>query len=142
MLTHDEIMGIVATEAVEADEASLRFARPSGSAFPALETAVLEYLDTLDEKERVERIDDLLHRLNFERRLAALTPNQRESMNNRDLSPAARARLDEAKSEAEREELITMYARSQYFRNCAWVDYLNNGGTPPVLPNVEGEQPP
>jgi len=114
---------------------------PPCSAYFALEKSLLKYLDDLDENERVEKIDDLLHRLNFERRLAALTTNQREHMNNRDLSPAARARLDEAKSDAEREELITMYARSQYFRDCAWADYLNNGGTPPVLPNRQAEQP-
>jgi len=108
----------------------------TGSAFPALENAVLEYLDALDEKQRVERIDDLLHRLNFERRLTLLASNQREAMNDRTLHPTQRARLDACKTEAERDKLISEMARSQYFRDCAWVDYLNGGcAEPPVMPN-------
>jgi len=36
----------------------------------------------------------------------------------------------------EADELITMYARSRYFQDCAWSDYLNNGGNPPILPEL------
>ena len=112
----------------------------TGSAFPALETDVLEYLDALEEKERVERIDDLLHRLSFERRLTLLAPNQREAMNDRTLHSTQRAGLDACKTEAERDKLIGEMARTQYFRRCAWSDYLNGvRAEPPVMPNASEE---
>ena len=104
-----------------------------------LKGIIRKYIDDSAQKDRVDKIDDLIHLLNCERRLATLTPNQREHMNNRELSPAARAKLDEAKSEYVRDGLMSMYARSQYFRDCAWADYLNNGGTPPVFPEVKAE---
>ncbi|MES2314967.1 MAG: hypothetical protein V4524_03495 [Patescibacteria group bacterium] len=93
--------------------------------FQKIEGAMLAFLDTLGKDDRLARIDDLLHRLNFERRLTALTDEERDHMNDESLSPEARQKLDEAKTEAERENLITMYARSTYFRQCAWKDYLN-----------------
>lgn len=93
--------------------------------FRKTEETLLNFLDTLEKDERLESIDDLLHRLNFERRLMTLTDEEREHMNNESLSPEARQKLDNAKTTAEREELITMYARSTYFRRCAWIDYLN-----------------
>ncbi len=93
--------------------------------FQKTEEVLLAFLDTLKKDERIESIDDLLHRLNFERRLTMLTDEERDHMNNESLSPEARQKLDEAKTPVEREELITMYARSTYFRQCAWIDYLN-----------------
>lgn len=114
---------------------------PPDSAFLLLENAVLEYLDACDEKERVERIDDLLHRLNFERRLTLLTPNQQESMNNHTLHPTQRARLDACKTKSERDKLISEMARTQYMRDCAWVDYLNGGRAEPPV-KAELQSPP
>ncbi len=93
--------------------------------FQKTEETLLAFLDTLEKDERLKSIDDLLHRLNFERRLTTLTDEEREHMNNESISPEARQRLDDARTPAEREELITMYARSTYFRRCAWIDYLN-----------------
>jgi hypothetical protein len=61
-----------------------------------LKGIIRKYIDDSTQKDRVDKIDDLIHLLNYERRLATLTPNQREHMNNRELSPAARAKLDEA----------------------------------------------
>lgn len=98
--------------------------KKSPGAFEALEEKVLEYLNSLEPKERLESIDDLIHCLQFERRLMLLTPEELEHMD-RALSPAARRRLDESKTEKEREELIEMYSRAKYIRDCAWMDYLN-----------------
>ena len=46
-------------------------------------------------------------------------------MDNETLSPEAKKALAQAATDAEREELITGYARSVYFKRCAWLDYLN-----------------
>lgn len=93
--------------------------------FQKIEETLLAFLDALQNDERIASIDDLLHRLEFERRLTTLTDEEREHMNNESISPEARQKLDDAKTPEEREELITMYARSIYFRRCAWIDYLN-----------------
>lgn len=93
--------------------------------FQKTEETLLAFLDTLEKDERLESIEDLLHRLNFERRLTTLTDEERNHMNNESLSPEAKQKLDEARTVAGREKLITMYARSIYFRRCAWIDYLN-----------------
>lgn len=107
-----------------------------GSAFVRLEETMLELLDALEEKERVERIDDLLHRLNFERRLTLLAPNQREAMNNRSLTEHDRKKIDACTTEQQRERVFQDLARTQYFRDCAWIDYLNGGtDVPPTPPN-------
>ena len=97
--------------------------------FANIEDQLLKHLDTLDPKPRLERIEDLQHRVNFERRLTNLAPNQRAAMNNRELSEADRARIDACKTEAARDVVFRDLARLQYFRDCAWTDYLN-GVTP------------
>ena len=61
--------------------------------FEALEKTLLEFLDSLDQPTKGEVIADLLHRLNFEGRLAALTPEELEHMSNESLSPEARDML-------------------------------------------------
>ena len=100
-----------------------------------MEETLTAYLDKLDPKERVKKIDDLLHVLNYERRVALLTRDEMADLESLALSPEAVEKLRSAKTEKEREELIKMYARARYFRKCAWVDYLN-GVRPdkPVIP--------
>ena len=97
--------------------------------FQKIEGAMIEFLDTLGRTDRLETIDDLFHRLNFERRLTALTKEERAHMQNATLSDKAEAALKKAETPAKREESIVMYARSIYFKRCAWVDYLNGGRT-------------
>lgn len=105
------------------------------------ESQVETYLESLEPKERLEQIANLLHRLNFERRFAELTPEEVEHMTN-PLSPATKAQLDAAKDDAARERLIQMHARAFYFRECAWAAYLN-GETPdkPFTSPKEGAEP-
>lgn len=82
-------------------------------------------LDLLNRDDRVEAIDDAIHRLQFERRVALLTDKQRDSMMDDSPSPAVRKRISECRTETEREEYITMIARATYFRRMAWAAYLN-----------------
>lgn len=81
-------------------------------------------MDSLEPEARVEAIDDLIHRLKFERRVTLLTPDQLNHMSSV-LSTEQRERLQSLKTEKEREGVIDAYARAMYFRNCAWSDYLN-----------------
>lgn len=95
-----------------------------------VEEAILDFLDQLGKPEqraeRVERIDGLIARLNFERRLTLLTDEERQHMMDEGLSPAERATLDALQKDSSAwERKITEFARARYFRKCAWADYLN-----------------
>jgi len=90
-----------------------------------IENKLSEVLAGMRRKKRLEAIDDLLHSLNFDRRVAMLTDEELAHMFNLSLSFAERKRLDEATSEKKRDEILMEYARSNYFRRCAWADYLN-----------------
>src|SRR5438046_2059505 len=97
--------------------------------FGKIEESMLDLLDKMDQKERLEAIDDLIHRLGFEKRLTELTEEERAHMNDETLSPEARKALEAEKNAVAREERLTMYARSHYFKQCAWIDYLNGTST-------------
>lgn len=84
-----------------------------------------ELLAGMRKKKRLEVIDDFLHSLNFDRRVAMLTSEEMAHMCNQSLSLAQRKRLDEASTEKKRDEIFMEYARANYFRRCAWADYLN-----------------
>ena len=91
---------------------------------------LISYLESpdfaeMDSKARVNELDDLMHRLQFERRLAMLSPNQYQAMSDKSLNPYQLAKLKNCKTDAERDFLFTDFARLQYFRDCAWIDYLN-----------------
>ena len=92
----------------------------------------LDALDALDQKARLEAIDDALHRLNFERRLTLLTDEQRRHMSDDSLSDRDRQRINECTDDKKRDEIIAGIARATYFRRCAWISFLN--GETPVAP--------
>lgn len=103
---------------------------------------LLLVIDKMDKIARVEFIDDMIHLLNFERRVTLLSPEQEANMMDAGLSDECRKKLDECKTEDERNHYIEMYARSQYFRQCAWSNYLNGfEADPPILPitTTQGE---
>ena len=102
------------------------------SADEAWADGFFEALDALKRKEKVEVLDDALHKLNFERRLASLTDKQLEHMNGGSLSDAQRERIDNCKTDEAREEVIEGYARAEYFKECLWIDYLNGDGKIPI----------
>lgn len=102
-----------------------------------LEDTICRYLNAMGKGARQKRVDELLHWLNFERRLAALTPAQIEHMSVRELTQAQRDALAACKTEEARDILITGLARGRYFVECAWADYLNgNTASPPMGPAV------
>ena len=96
------------------------------------ELLCLDGLDGMDQSAKLELLDDALHRLGFERRLAALTPKQLEHMEGH-LSEQQIQHIESCETDEKKEEAITGYARTMYFRKCMWVDYLNGGDpNPPV----------
>jgi hypothetical protein len=102
----------------------------------------IEALDGLTTAKRMEAIEDALHSLNFEKRVTGLTDEQKDHLFNDRLTDAAKQRLAACKTDTAKEALIDEYARTRYFRRCAWVDYLNGvTDTPPVGP-ILGAQPP
>lgn len=97
----------------------------------ALKAVIRERMDgCADQAERLAVLADLQQSIDFERRLAELTHEQHRAMVDADesrLSDQQRASLDAAKSASERDRLIESFARANYMRQCAWVDYLNGG---------------
>lgn len=90
---------------------------------------ILQDLDrSMSEQDRISKIDELLHMLNFERRLAALTAEQRHAMmlaGESRITDEMRQKIDACKTDVERNNLIDGFARAVYMRQCAWSDYLN-----------------
>lgn len=96
-------------------------------------TEFCERLDELPKDQRIDAIDDAIHRLQFERRWQSLAPNQVKHMCDESLSDAESEALASCKTEAEREERISMYARARYFRRCHWRMYLNGESSEPPV---------
>lgn len=94
--------------------------------------SLIESIEVMERRARIRVIDDLLHRLKFERRWQSLTPNQIEHMTDESLSGAERAALGACRTDAEADESLGMYARARYFRRCAWGEYLNGQAEAPV----------
>lgn len=93
----------------------------------------VENLEGLSRERKIEAFDDALHILNFGRRLASLTDKQLTHMNDvENLTEGQRKRLDTVKTDEDREIVIEEYARTAYFRECAWIDYLNGAGKVPI----------
>lgn len=87
--------------------------------------SVVSSLDCLEAESRIEAIEDLIHRLNFERRWFSLAPNQLQHMLNESLNCAEHEALRKCASKKQREKLFSDYARTRYFRRCHWMMYLN-----------------
>lgn len=90
------------------------------------EEGLLSFLDQLDSSERIEAVEDLLHRLNFEKRLMLLTDEEKGRMLDESLSEQeAEALAKEKPGSQSYEDRLTMYGRARYFRRMAWTAYLN-----------------
>ena len=78
--------------------------------------------------ERVKRIESMLDFLNFNLRLTNLSKEEKEdfvnSVEGYPLTEEMRKTLDNCPSEERKNYYISMWARSTYFRKCAWLDYL------------------
>lgn len=96
-------------------------------------------LDQLDGPARIDAIDDAIHRLRFERRWRSMSPAQLQHMH-KALNLTSAQAIAEASSESRRKALITEYARSMYFRQCAWVSYLNGETDEPPYIDESADQ--
>lgn len=95
--------------------------------FIELENRLAALLNELGVEERVEKIEEvrkgLNQRLTFELRSSLMTNEELAHMNGA-LSPEAVRRINEARTEAQKESLIRSFARAIYHRKCAWQEYL------------------
>ena len=101
---------------------------------PTLLHPEMEYqLDGMNSKERLSALDDAIHMLQFHRRYAELDHSQRAHFEGH-LSKESRDAINKLKGK-EREDKINEFARALYFRQCAWISYLNGERKePPCLP--------
>lgn len=90
-------------------------------------------LDSIkNKKKRIEETLDIIHALEFEIRVSALSDEQESHLMNMSLSAAQRKRLDKA-NKKDRPAIFEEYARCSYFRRCAWSNYLNGiTNDPPI----------
>ncbi len=87
----------------------------------------------MSREDRVEFADVIINGIAFDRRLQSLTTKQIEHMTVMEgITEEQRKRIDASKTDENRDDVIEEYARGEYFKTCAWVDYLNNGGKPPL----------
>ena len=81
-----------------------------------------------DQALRLSRIDGLIDFLQYQRRLTALSDEEREdygyTLQGYPLTDEQRKIMDDCKSEKARDYYVEMWARSTYFRRCAWQSYL------------------
>jgi hypothetical protein len=102
-----------------------------------LEEQIRGRIDAVEGTAKLEMIDGLLSVLQFEKRMALLTPRQREAMEAQcapSMSSYEVAAFDKA-DEDRRKTILADAARTVYIRRCAWADYLNGvSKTPPAAP--------
>jgi hypothetical protein len=81
-----------------------------------------------DTEERLKRIEALEQFLGYDRRLTELSDDEKEAFVNSmegNLSDHERRMIANKPEGAEREKYIDSLARANYFRRCAWMNYLN-----------------
>ncbi|HET8688319.1 MAG TPA: hypothetical protein VFM18_17050 [Methanosarcina sp.] len=88
---------------------------------------IQNYLDeSVNKEERLNKILDLIHILNFEKRLAELTDAETDAMMAAgSLNEKQIQQIKLCDNEESRERLIADFSRQQYFLQCAWTAYLN-----------------
>lgn len=96
----------------------------------------LDILDDLQQKERIELLEDAIHRLNYEKRFATLNEKQLSHLNGT-MTKETREYLNGLDKE-KRENAFEQHARALSFRECAWINYLN--GFSNEIPCGDGEQ--
>lgn len=100
--------------------------------YEEIEKLLIDFIGDTKPSQRVEMIDDFIHRLKFERRWWGLTEEERDNMLSNSLSSAERTALDRlANNKPAFDEKIEEFARARYFRHSAWENYLNGTGPKP-----------
>ncbi len=88
-----------------------------------------------NKEKRIKEIDDAIHELMFEKRVLELNEEQTERMMNPGkLSDAQKKRVEDCKTDEQRDAVFKEYAEITYFKQCAWADYLN--GTTEMMPFI------
>jgi hypothetical protein len=87
-------------------------------------------------KERLDKINELLSFLNYNKRLTELSKEEKlnfvEAMEGANLTDKQRKILNESDVKM-KDHYIEMWARSTYFRRCAWISYLHGKGDIPTI---------
>ena len=100
---------------------------------------IREYINQFVNKERTEKIKKLQHSLTFELRWSELTNDEREYVRNMPhMTDEIRKRLN-SMNKKQREEYLSSLARSEYFKQIAWDNYLFgfSDSKPPVTVSVK-----
>lgn len=93
--------------------------------------SVSDYLETIKDNtvERLKFINTMLDYFMFHKRLSELKPHEiiafGKALNGGELNDRERKRLEELTSEEEKDNYIGQIARTNYFRRCAWLNYLH-----------------
>jgi hypothetical protein len=84
-------------------------------------------IDSLPVEKRLESIKEIISALKFEERFHSLSDKELFDICERPflLSDKAEKKLRECKNDNDINLLINEYARSRYFRDCAWGSFLN-----------------
>lgn len=93
--------------------------------------SLMMQLNQLEPEVRDKEVKDIIWRLQFEQRVAALTDDESASAFLTDVSESTQARID-ALSGTERDEYCDKVAKAIYMRQCVWMDYLK--GVEPEKP--------
>lgn len=101
---------------------------------------IVEKLDALPKETRTDFINEIIERLEFEKRWQGLAANQIRHLCDESLSDAALRALDDCKTDEERNVRIDMYARSLHFRKLAWIGYLNDDTDEPPIAGQQNDE--
>lgn len=81
-----------------------------------------------DTKDRIDKIKTILDFLNYNLRLTELSDDEKQDfmgcIEGYPLTDEMRETLDNCKTEERKNYYYTMWARSTYFKRCAWMQYL------------------
>lgn len=82
-----------------------------------------------DQKERIARIVQIQKYLSYNLRLTKLTDEEKEnfveSVEGGHMTDEMRKTIDNCKTKEQKDHYYDMWARSTYFRKCAWMSYLH-----------------
>ena len=94
------------------------------------------------DKEKTDKCEEVLDYVNYYKRLTELSEDEKRDFvycnEGFPISDGMRKTLDKCKTEKEKDYYYDMWARSAYFKLCAWLNYL--GGHTKEKPTVQATQ--
>ena len=109
--------------------------------FEKITIVIDDYLQEVNDNqtERIERIKQMQDFLAYNLRLTGLTTEEKEdfvnTMQGGNVTDGMKKTLSDYPTEEKKDYYLTMWARSNYFRQCAWMGYLH--GTEKKMPFVQ-----